>query len=72
MESRATLRGTGTSKWITALLALSIVLALSVMAGYLAKPVSSPAATQTNSGTLAAPGAYEPADSFDGNTGFIP
>jgi hypothetical protein len=55
-----------------ALLALIVALGLSVMAGYLAKSVGSPTSTQTHSSTQVAPGAYEPADSFDGNTGFVP
>jgi hypothetical protein len=48
MENRTALRGAGGSKWIVALFALIVVLCLGVMAGYLAKGVSAPAATHTN------------------------
>ena len=48
MENRTALRGAGTSKWIVALFALIVVLGLGVMAAYIAKGVSAPAATHTN------------------------
>jgi len=48
LENRTALRGAGTSKWIVALFALIVVLGLGVMAAYIAKGVSAPAATHTN------------------------
>ena len=48
MENRTALRGAGTSKWIVALFAVIVVLGLGVMAAYIAKGVSAPAATHTN------------------------
>ena len=74
MESRAAFRGTEISKWLMALLALIVALGLSVMAGYMAKSVSAPAATQTNSVTTeAGPTSTEPAYSFDpSGYGLIP
>ena len=48
MENRTALRGAGISKWLIALFALIVVLGLGVMAGYLAKSVSAPAATHTS------------------------
>ena len=53
MENRTALRGAGNSKWLVALFALIVVLGLGVMAGYVAKGVSAPAATQTNVSTEA-------------------
>ena len=48
MESRTAFRGAGNSKWFMAVLALIVALGLAVMAGYVAKSVSAPAATHTN------------------------
>jgi hypothetical protein len=48
MENRTAFRGAGISKWVVALFAVIVVLCLGVMAGYLAKGVSAPAATHTN------------------------
>ena len=48
MESRTAFRGAGISKWIVAMFALIVVLCAGVIAGYLAKGVSAPAATHTN------------------------
>jgi lipopolysaccharide export LptBFGC system permease protein LptF len=69
MESRTAFRGAGISKWVVALCAVIVVLCLGVMAAYLAKGVSAPAATHTSIvSTQAAPttaGKDEPAYSFD-------
>ncbi|HEV2036870.1 MAG TPA: hypothetical protein VGU71_22190 [Candidatus Dormibacteraeota bacterium] len=48
MENRTALRGAGNSKWLIALFALIVVLGLGVMAGYVAKSVSAPAATHNS------------------------
>ena len=53
MENRTALRGAGISKWLIALFAVIVVLGLGVIAAYVAKGVSAPAATQTSVSTEA-------------------
>jgi hypothetical protein len=48
LENRTALRGAGTSKWIVALFVVLLTIGLGVMAAYVAKGVSAPAATHTN------------------------
>ena len=53
MENRTALRGTGNSRWLIAVFVVILTLALGMIAAYLAKGVSAPAATQTNVSTEA-------------------
>lgn len=48
MESRQEFRGAGSPRWLLTLFAVIVAMCLGVMAGYLVKPISGPAATQTN------------------------
>ena len=48
MENRTALRGAGNSKWIVALFVVLLTIGLGMMAAYVAKGVSAPAATHTN------------------------
>jgi len=48
MESRTAFRGARSSKWLMTFFALIVAMCLGVVAGYLIKPISGPAATQTN------------------------
>jgi hypothetical protein len=48
MENRTALRGTGSSRWLVAVLVVVVTLALGMIAAYVAKGVSTPAATHTN------------------------
>lgn len=66
MESRTALRGSRSSQWLMTLFAAIVALGLGVMAGYLVKPISGPAAIQNNTSTEAGPtgaGSSEPVDS---------
>ena len=48
MENRTALRGTGNSRWLVAVFVVVVTLALGMVAAYVAKGVSTPAATHTN------------------------
>jgi hypothetical protein len=47
MENRTALRGAGISKGLMALFAVIVALGLGLMAGYVARTITAPAATQT-------------------------
>ncbi|GAC1504174.1 MAG: hypothetical protein NVS1B3_00330 [Candidatus Dormibacteraceae bacterium] len=68
MESRTAFRGEGISKGIVALLAVIVVLGLGVMAGFVAKSATGPAAGSQSLqvATQSAP-CCEAVDSFDGS-----
>ena len=48
MENRTALRGTGNSRWLIAVFVVIVTLALGMIAAYVAKGVSAPAATQNS------------------------
>ena len=48
MENRTALRGTGSSRWLVAVFVVVVTLALGMVAAYVAKGVSTPAATHTS------------------------
>jgi hypothetical protein len=73
LESRTAFRGAGTPKGLIVLCALSVSLGLTVLAGYVAKSVTTPAATHTNMEITNSGPFTEPVDSFDGSSyGLIP
>jgi hypothetical protein len=67
MESRAELRGTGSSKWLELFVVVIVTLALGLIALYVAKNVSAPASVTTSTQAAPTPAASSPLfDTFDG------